>query len=206
MLKRAKAVLRRARFQAGSSRLGSKANTKKHVLVGSDPILDSIFETSTGFGATDGRVLVTLAIPGLMSLAVIDGPVPASFGLESSVQAFGSDASVVTGTRTSGPTSSVAVFGPVPESFGPKSFVQASLPFDQAFSVQPYAQAFFFGCSLGAAPVLAEKVDSATKGSSPVPDIDGLGSFGTTFSGSATLGETHWSVGILSTHRSPNQC
>jgi hypothetical protein len=40
MLKRAKVVLRRARFWVGSSSLGSTSNTKKAVLVGSDAVVD----------------------------------------------------------------------------------------------------------------------------------------------------------------------
>jgi len=178
MLKRAKAVLSRARFRVGSSSLGSKTNTKKVVSVGSE--------------TANGRVLVTRAIPGLSLSAAADGPVSSSpgpvlmsFGPESSVQAFGSDASVVWGSAASGSTSSVAVLGPDPTSSGPvlessglKSFVQASPPFDQASSRQPYAQAFFLGVDS------VDKVDSTTERSSSV----GV-SFSATSLGAAALGE-----------------
>jgi hypothetical protein len=103
--------------------------------------------------------LVTRAIPGLSLPAATNGLVPSSLGSvlayfkpESFVQAFESDAFVITGSATSGSVSLVAAFGLVPtssspvlESFGLKSFVQAFLPFDQASSGQPFAQAFFLG-------------------------------------------------------------
>jgi len=141
MLKRAKVVLRRARFRVGSSSLGSKSISKKAVLLGSDAVVDSSLVSSSGFGATDGRVLVTRAILGLSSLVAADGPIPSSPGPvpaysrpKSSMQAFGSDASVVTGSVTLGLASSMAAFGPVPNSSGlvlessrPKSSMHASL-------------------------------------------------------------------------------
>jgi hypothetical protein len=172
MLKRAKVVLRRARFRVGSS-LGFQSITKKAVLVGSDAVVDSSLVSLSGFGAADGWVLVTCAIPGLLSPAAADGPV-LSF-----VQVFGSDASMVTGFATSGSASSMAAFGhvltsfgPVLESSGPKSSVQASLPFDQASSGQPIEQAFFLGVDS------AVKVDSANEGSFSVRSLLGCHFFG----------------------------
>jgi hypothetical protein len=117
--------------------------------------------------------------------AAADGPVPAYSGPESFMQACGSDASMVTGSATSGSTSSMPEFGPVPtsygpvlESSGPKSYVQASLPFDQASLGQPIAQAFFLGVDT------VVKVDSTNEGSSQAGVF-----FGTTSLGAPALGE-----------------
>lgn len=134
MLKRAKEVLRRARFRVESNSLGSKSISNKAILVGSNIVVDSSLVSSSGYGAADGRVLVTHAIPGLSSLVAADGLVPAYFRPESSVQAFESDASMVSGSVTSGLALSVAAFGPIPNSSGlvlessrPKSSMHASL-------------------------------------------------------------------------------
>jgi len=193
MLKRAKVVLRRAWFRVGSSSLGSKSITKK--------------AASSGFGEANGRLLVTRAIPGLLSLAAANGPtssspgpVPAYSGLKSSVKAFGFDAFVVMGSATLGSVSLVAAFGLVPtssspvlESSGPKSSVHASLPFDQASSEQPIAPAFFLGIDL------AFKVDSANEGSFLV----GF-SFGATSSGAAALGgRLRFSLPVMSKCEAP---
>jgi hypothetical protein len=55
MLKRAKVVLRRARFRVGSNSLGSKSITKKFVLVGSDAVVDLSLVSSSGFERLMGR-------------------------------------------------------------------------------------------------------------------------------------------------------
>jgi hypothetical protein len=106
VLKRAKVVFRRARFRVGSSRLGSKPLSKKDVLVGSDAVVVSSLVSSSGFGVGDGRLLGTRVIPGPSSPVATDGPsprpVPTYFGPEYPVKAFGSDASVVSGSATSG--------------------------------------------------------------------------------------------------------
>jgi hypothetical protein len=64
----------------------------------------------------------THVIPGLSSPAAADGPVPSSpgpvlaySGPESFVQAFGSNAFVITGSTTSGSASSVAAFWSCPD-------------------------------------------------------------------------------------------
>lgn len=133
--------------------------SKKVVLVGYDAVVDSSLVSSSGFGAADGWVLVSRAIPGLLSPAAADDPIPSSHGPtlaysgpESSVKAFGSVAYVVTGYVSPGSMSSVAAFGLVPnfsglvlESFGPNSLrtplsLLIKLPLDN-----PLRQPSFWG-------------------------------------------------------------
>jgi len=175
--------------------------SKKVVLVGYDAVVDSSLVSSSSFGAADGWVLVSRAIPGLSSPAAADDSIPSSHGPtsaysgpESSVKAIGSVAYVVTGSVSSGSMSSVAAFGPVPnsfglvlESFGPNSSAHASLPFHQASSGQPFAPAFFLG------------VDSAFEGSFPIGD-----SFSATSSRATTLGERlRFSLPVMSESGAP---